>query len=616
MLDGEDSIEEIYNKIIEYYEAYYGLALNVVERKIRELMAKGFSRKDAIVLLYKEIYGEKILEKRASIRGVSKGILDDIERFLQKHRDRHFFSHIIPLFLSIIVSLKLFSKIVKEIAFHQLKFRSLDKERLMKDIDIKIKMEVLRTVFMSFLFAFMGILLNFIVIISSGEMLLLLVKMICFITLSSMLFISFIWISNNLWIIREYNIFSPLFPLPIDLNLLRLTLLLTILYYGGIPVITMSLISAIIASIKLSNPIIFPIYLMYIVSTFFLSVAIGLKAINIFTLRKIGGRNLRARGMRYVFTVLFTLLIFFQRYFGYLLSNLNNILVSISKPLTGLFNILWFLYPFSATTALEASSIYTVFLSIILSTFYLIFFYKIFGKCFNDFWIKTISPIYIIYKARPLKITSPKLMNPIISLMIKDVKTVLREPATAPLVFLPIVEAIYFLYVFIYEYTNISSFILVAFFHTTFFLASMSIYHLTKFDMKKALILYTLPIDKRTLSLSKTLSIILINLSLLTPISIVLYYFTKNIYSIIGLIGALLSSIGVYINISAYILKHVKPAGSLKILGLSEIILLYIILGGSILIPMILFIFNSETYIPSFLILFIVYIIIGFLRLR
>ena len=86
------SVKEVYEYLIKYYSSYHSLPGVYVENLIKEKMSKGLSREEAILELYNEI-SRKVLLEETSIEEIYKWIVDyytslnytreDVERILE-----------------------------------------------------------------------------------------------------------------------------------------------------------------------------------------------------------------------------------------------------------------------------------------------------------------------------------------------------------------------------------------------------------------------------------------------------------------------------------------------------------------------------------------------------
>ena len=514
------------------------------------------------------------------------------------------------------ISHRLAVNIIREISYQSIKTRSLGRREMSKRLRSNVRWSFISLIMYIVFIMFIGLFINSPLFFTEEKAII--AKSILFFSLGASIVLSFIMVSNYSWLLQEYDLLKPLMFLPISMKDLQLTVILVSLYSGGLISLILPLISVIIIGICLLNPILFIILIIYVLSTFLLSMSIGFKLANFFSLRKISGRGFKANIARYSSTFLFILIMFIQMMFqsiGAYGSRLASLIKDYSKPLTFITNIFWFIYPFSASAAIDfvERGFIESSLSLILSILYLIIFYKLYNRVFNQYWHRLISPIYLAYGLKASKIIAPKLFlnNPITALTLKDIKTVFREPTAASFIFLPLVLNIYFLInIFsggVKMPTIFIQFFILFLFHLTLFLAIYSIYYLIRLDMRKAWILFTLPISFKTICLSKTFTIILITSLYLIPISLIIYLFMHTTIPFISLIVSLTSGIGLMIFISRFLLKYLRPGGEIIRLNIFQEIFL-VLIDLTIFIPAIIFLSTLVMY-PGSIYPYIVYIL-------
>jgi len=127
--------------------------------------------------------------------------------------------------------------------------------------------------------------------------------------------------------------------------------------------------------------------------------------------------------------------------------------------------------------------------------------------------------------------------------------------------------------------------------------------------MRKAWILFTLPISFKTICLSKTFTIILITSLYLIPISLIIYLFMHTTIPFISLTVSLTSGIGLMIFISRFLLKYLRPGGEIIRLNIFQEIFL-VLIDLTIFIPAIIFLSTLMMY-PQSIYPYIVYILSG-----
>lgn len=267
-------------------------------------------------------------------------------------------------------------------------------------------------------------------------------------SMSTMCFIfTFIFVSLYSWILQEYRLLEPLRVLPLSEDKISLIVSLYSLFYV-LPMIFSPLIFLLIVLTKYPELLVAVHILLGTYSSIILSIGLAYSLANfMISYGKVSGRVLKAKISRLISVAIFVVAMFLFQISQGLIGYLTKLLTQMVETPT--ISALWFVYPISIIEGVRSSlSDLSKSLQLLLVQIVYTFIFSVFYvKSFNKYYAKVTTPVVITLRYEIPPIISPRrwTMNKLVAIIIKDFKTVIREPRTASLVFLPLYSTAVFL---------------------------------------------------------------------------------------------------------------------------------------------------------------------------